>query len=131
VLPRITTNVGVWGNQPEANPLKLFLDSLGRFSHLPEDALVLPSHDRVFRGVHKRIAELHEHHDQRLDRLLEGCASPITAFEALPLLFKRKMDDHQMIFAMGEAIAHLHYLHAGGRVRREPDRDGVRRYVAS
>ena len=50
-------------------------------------------------------------------------------FDALPLLFKRKLDDHQMVFAMGEAIAHLHYLHAQGKVRREVDGTGVRRYV--
>jgi glyoxylase-like metal-dependent hydrolase (beta-lactamase superfamily II) len=118
VLPRITTNVGVWGNQPDANPLRLFLESMQRFSHLPADALVLPSHDRVFRGLHRRIAELHEHHERRLERLLEGCAEPITAFQALPLLFKRKLDEHQMMFAMGEAIAHLHYLEHAGRVRR-------------
>jgi len=129
VLPRITTNVAVWGNQPEANPLKLFLESLGRFSHLPHHTLVLPSHDRVFHGLHKRIAELRDHHERRLERLLAGCARPITAFEALPLLFKRKLDDHQMVFAMGEAIAHLHYLHYRGEVRREIDAAGVRRYT--
>ncbi len=77
VLPRITSNVGVWGNQPEGNPLKLFLDSLSRFSHLPADALVLPSHERIFRGVHPRIAALHSHHDERLARLVEGCARPL------------------------------------------------------
>ena len=130
VLPRITSNVGVWGNQPEANPLKAFLDSLGRFAHLPADALVLPSHDRVFLGLHPRIAQLHEHHERRLERLLAGCARPITAFDALPLLFKRQLDDHQVVFAMGESIAHLHYLHAQGKVRREIDAAGVRRYVA-
>ena len=117
VLPRITSNVGVWGNQPEANPLEQFLSSLGRFSHLPGDALVLPSHDRVFRGLHKRIAELHDHHERRLERLLEGAAQPISAFEALPLLFKRKLDEHQIAFAMGEAIAHVHYLLAQRKVR--------------
>jgi glyoxylase-like metal-dependent hydrolase (beta-lactamase superfamily II) len=108
VLPRITSNVGVWGNQPEANPLAAFLDSLSRLSHLPGDALVLPSHERVFYGLHKRIADLHGHHDERLERLLQGCSTPITAFDALPLLFKRTLDDHQMMFAMGESIAHLH-----------------------
>jgi hypothetical protein len=100
-----------------------------RFAHLPGDALVLPSHDRVFLGLHRRIAELHEHHEQRLERLLEGCAQPITAFQALPLLFKRKLDDHQLMFAMGEAIAHLHYLEHQGRVRRVDDASGVRRFV--
>ena len=100
-----------------------------RLGHLPEDTLVLPSHERVFRGLHKRIAELHEHHEQRLERLLEGCDRPITACDALPLLFKRKLDDHQMMFAMGESIAHLHYLQHEGKVRRETDATGVRRYV--
>ena len=127
VLPRITTNVGVWGNQPESNPLALFLSSLGKFSHLPGDALVLPSHDRVFTGLHARIAQLHAHHDERLARLLEGC-NGITAFEAIPLLFKRQLDDHQLMFAMGEAIAHLHYLQHAGQVARREDAKGVRRF---
>jgi glyoxylase-like metal-dependent hydrolase (beta-lactamase superfamily II) len=129
VLPRITSNVGVWGNQPDANPLKAFLGSLSRLAHLPADTLVLPSHERVFRGLHPRIADLHEHHERRLERLLEGCAAPITAFDALPLLFKRKLDDHQMMFAMGESIAHLHYLEAQGKVQRTTDSAGVRRFV--
>ncbi len=129
VLPRITSNVAVWGNQPDANPLEQFLTSLGRFSHLPADALVLPSHERVFVGLHKRIAELHEHHERRLERLLEGAAQPITAFEALPLLFKRKLDEHQIAFAMGEAIAHLHYLERQDRVVRSVDEHGVRRFA--
>jgi glyoxylase-like metal-dependent hydrolase (beta-lactamase superfamily II) len=129
VLPRITSNVGVWGNQPEANPLAAFLASLARLAHLPADALVLPSHERVFNGLHVRIAQLHEHHAERLERLLEGCAQPITAFEALPLLFKRALDDFQLMFAMGEAIAHLHYLQYQGKVRRVVDSQGVRRFV--
>src|SRR5258706_2477151 len=129
VLPRITTNVGVWGNQPEANPLAQFLTSLGKLAHLPDDALVLPSHDRVFVGVHTRIAQLHAHHAERLERLLEGCAEPITAHQALPLLFRRTLDDHQLMFAMGEAIAHLHYLQYEGKVRRVEDENGVRRFV--
>jgi glyoxylase-like metal-dependent hydrolase (beta-lactamase superfamily II) len=128
VLPRITSNVAVWGNQPDGNPLELFLSSLGRFSHLPSDALVLPSHERVFVGVHTRIAELHEHHERRLERLLAGAAQPITAFEALPLLFKRKLDEHQIAFAMGEAIAHLHYLEERGKVVRRKDAEGVTRF---
>ncbi len=126
VLPRITTNVGVWGNQPEANPLAQFLGSLGRFAHLPAGALVLPSHDRVFRGVHPRIAQLREHHARRLERLLEGCAAPVSAHDAIPLLFKRALDDHQLLFAMGESIAHLHYLEAEGRVKRVDDGEVIR-----
>ncbi|QJR15562.1 MBL fold metallo-hydrolase [Usitatibacter palustris] len=129
VLPRITTNVGVWGNQPESNPLALFLDSIGRFLPLPADARVLPSHDRVFHGLHERIAQLREHHAERLEKLAAACATPITAHEALPVLFKRTLDDHQLMFAMGEAIAHLHYLEQRGEVRRQVQADGIRRFV--
>jgi glyoxylase-like metal-dependent hydrolase (beta-lactamase superfamily II) len=128
VLPRITTNVGVWGNQPESNPLQLFLGSMAKFAHVTPDALVLPSHDRVFRGVHPRIAQLHDHHARRLERLLEGCDRPITAQEAIPLLFKRQLDDHQLMFAMGESIAHLHYLQHEGKLFRDEDSNGVRRF---
>ena len=131
VLPRITTNVGVWGNQPESNPLALFLGSLGKLAHVTPDALVLPSHDRVFTGVHARIAQLHEHHARRLERLLDGCREPITAHDALPLLFKRQLDEHQLAFAMGEAIAHLHYLHHAGKLVRQEDAAGVRRFQRS
>src|SRR2546430_1274473 len=31
VLPKITTNVSVWAEQPRENPLGLYLDSLARF----------------------------------------------------------------------------------------------------
>ena len=47
----------------------------------------------------------------------------------LHALFKRALDDHQLMFAMGEAIAHLHYLQGRGKVRRLEDAQGVRRFV--
>jgi glyoxylase-like metal-dependent hydrolase (beta-lactamase superfamily II) len=128
VLPRITTNVGVWGNQPEANPLRLYLDSFARFADIPGSVRVLPSHDRVFEGLHARIIQLGAHHAERLAKLLEACASSVSAFEVLPVLFRRKLDEHQIGFAMGEAIAHLHYLQAEGKLRRI-DEAGIRRFV--
>jgi len=123
VLPRITTNVGVWGNQPEANPLKLFLDGMSKFAALPDDTLVLPSHDRVFTGLHPRIAALHEHHAHRLAELEAALDVPRCAADVLPVLFKRELDDHQLVFAIGETIAHLHFLWRAGRATRT--RDGV------
>ena len=129
VLPRITTNVGVWGNQPESNPLALFLESMSRFKAVPEDVRVLPSHDRVFHGLHERIAQLKAHHAERLERLLAACGEPVTAHQIIPVLFRRALDDFQLMFAMGEAIAHLHYLQHQGAVRRIEDDSGIRRFV--
>lgn len=125
ILPRITTNVGVWGNQPEANPLKLFLDGLQYFESLPANCLVLPSHDRVFSGLHSRAAELRDHHDRRLLELENALDGPMCAAEILGVLFKRDLDDHQLIFAIGEAIAHLHFLWRNGRATRTVADDGV------
>lgn len=128
VLPRISTNVGVWGFNPQGNPLRQFLDSLGRYLELPEGTLVLPSHGLPFRSMHARIAQLQEHHRLRLAELEEACAQPRTAADVLATLFRRELDIHQMFFAMGEAMAHLHYLLAEGRLAAEKDAGGVLRY---
>jgi glyoxylase-like metal-dependent hydrolase (beta-lactamase superfamily II) len=128
LLPRITTNVSVWGSQPESDPLKLFLDSMHSFAHLPADTLVLPSHDRVFRNMHERLRQLRAHHAERLDWLHAACDTPKSATDVLPVLFKRKLDGHQMMFAMGEAIAHLNHLMYAGRLVRSRGDDGVLRF---
>jgi len=47
----------------------------------------------------------------------------------LTTLFRRSLDTHQLFFAMGEAIAHLHFLHHEGRLERSVGADGVVRYV--
>jgi glyoxylase-like metal-dependent hydrolase (beta-lactamase superfamily II) len=119
VLPRISTNVSVWDTEPEANPLQLFLDSLSRYEALPQDTLVLPSHGKPFKGLHQRIAQLRQHHQARLVEVMQACASgPKTAAQIVPVLFKRQLDLHQMTFAMGEALAHLHMLWHAGTLKR-------------
>ena len=130
VLPRISTNVSVFGVEPEADPLPLYLDSLTRMKVLPADALVLPSHGKPFTGLHVRIAQLHQHHDERFADVLSACAErPHSAFELLPVLFKRTLDLHQTTFAMGESVAHLHALLGTGRLRAVPGADRVLRFA--
>jgi len=129
VLPRISTNVSVGTAEPDGDPLGLFPSSLDRYLELPEDTLVLPSHGKVFRGLHPRIAQLKAHHAERLDQLAAACRTPQTAVEVLPVLFKRELDTHQMYFAMGEAVAHLNYLMHRGELRRDLGEDGVYRFV--
>jgi hypothetical protein len=46
----------------------------------------------------------------------------------VPLLFRRKLDTHQLGFAIGEALAHLHYLEAEGLAARLVGDDGVHRF---
>jgi glyoxylase-like metal-dependent hydrolase (beta-lactamase superfamily II) len=130
LLSTISTNVSVWSIDPEGDPLRLFLDSVARYRDLPEDVLVLPSHGKPFRGAHRRVLELEKHHQARFADL-EGelKKKPQSACELLGVLFRRPLDAHQTFFAMGEAIAHLHYLYYAGRARRAVDPDGIMRYA--
>lgn len=129
VLPRISTNVSVFAIEPEANPLSLYLDSLGKFADLPEDVLVLPSHGKPFRGLHTRIAQLRQHHAERLAEVEQACAADWqSAADIVPRMFKRPLDAHQLSFALGEALAHLHKLWRDGIVRRETGSDGIIRF---
>lgn len=129
VLPKISTNISVWSIDPEGNPLQQFLHSLKRYARLPADTLVLPSHGLPFRGLRERVEQLDEHHSQHFEELHEACARPLSAFEAIPALFQRELDTHQLFFAMGEAMAHLHYLYYQGSLKRSTDADGVIRYL--
>jgi glyoxylase-like metal-dependent hydrolase (beta-lactamase superfamily II) len=56
VLSHMTPSVITPSAQPEANPMKEYLDSLTRLETLPPDTLVLPSHGLPFRGLHDRLA---------------------------------------------------------------------------
>ena len=129
VLPRISTNVSVFAIEPEGNPLQLYLASLGRFASLPADTLVLPSHGKPFRGLHTRIAQLQQHHKERLAEVVSACSQPLSAADIVPIMFKRPLDVHQLTFALGEALAHLHKLWADGIVRRINSPDGIVRFV--
>ncbi|MFX5684515.1 hypothetical protein ABTE42_20530, partial [Acinetobacter baumannii] len=88
------------------------------YGHLPADVLVLPSHGKPFRGLHTRIQQLNDHHRERLAEVLEACATPQTGVDILPVMFKRPLDTHQLSFALGEAVAHLHKLWYDGAVKR-------------
>jgi glyoxylase-like metal-dependent hydrolase (beta-lactamase superfamily II) len=128
VLPKITTNVSVWPDQPRGNPLRLYLESLARFREMPDDTLVLPSHGVPFRGLQARLTRLGHHHDERLARTLEAIGEPLTGGEVLPALFTRDLDLHQFGFAFGETLAHLHYLEWQGKARRIVGADGLHRF---
>ena len=130
LLSTISTNVSVWSIDPEGDPLRLFLESVARYRELPADVLVLPSHGKPFHGAHTRVEQLEEHHAARFSELKQALKEkPKSAAELLGVLFRRTLDPHQTFFAMGEAIAHLHYLYYAGQARRAVGADGVVRYA--
>ena len=129
VLPRISSNISVYDSEPLADPLRLFLTSLTRYARLPADCLTLPSHGKPFTGLHTRITQLLDHHDKRLAELSLALADKdLSALEAMSILFTRQLDAHQTTFAIGEALAHLHYLWYSGEAERVRDAQQVYRF---
>lgn len=132
ILPRISPNISVQTQEPDGDPLARYLASLAKLrAVLPPDILVLPSHNLPFYGVHERIDELAAHHAARCGEVIAACERPASAADLLPVLFRRQLDRHQMGFALGEALAHLHYLEGQGALARETGADGVNRFRAA
>ena len=132
ILPKISPNISVPAHEPEGDPLARYLASLKKLARaIPPDTLVLPSHNLPFFGVAQRIAELEAHHRARCADALAACARPSSAAELMPVLFRRKLDAQQTSFALGEALAHLHYLKGQGEVERRLGPDGVARFSRS
>lgn len=128
LLPRITPVVGLWPTSPERDPLGAFVDCLDRFEGLPVETLVLPSHERPYRGLDARLRGLRAHHEARLDLTERLCARPASVAEVMASLFDRALDLHQTGFAVAEALAHLRALERRGRLRRTTGPDGIDRY---
>ena len=129
VLPSISPNVSVLASAPDSDPLRAFLDSLARLEACDPATLVLPSHGRPFRALHKRIADLRNHHFEQLARVEEHCREPRSAQEAVPVMFGRVLRGFHRVLALGEALAHLQFLASEGRVSRIAGADGVARFV--
>ena len=129
LLPRISTNIAVWPSEPESSPVHQFLDALTAYNRLPEDVLVCPSHGRLFRGAHERVRQLTSHHHERLAETLAACATPKSAADIIPVMFKRELDAHQTVFALGETLAHLHYLRDEGKLAAKTGADGIVRFI--
>ncbi|SED30827.1 Glyoxylase, beta-lactamase superfamily II [Rhizobiales bacterium GAS188] len=124
ILQRITPVIGVFGYEPESDPLSDYLDSLPRFEDLPADTLVLPSHGLPFYGLQARLEQLRGHHQERLDQLLSHMREPRSTFALASLIFDRAMQEGQGRFAFAETLAHLHYAETLGTARRSVDAEG-------
>ncbi|HYB32030.1 MAG TPA: MBL fold metallo-hydrolase [Steroidobacteraceae bacterium] len=129
VLPRITSNVSVFPTEPDANPLAEWLESLAAIQErVPDDVLVLPSHNEPFRGLHARLTALITGHERRLARLQELLAAPKRAVDLFGVLFRRGVSLDMLGMATGESIAHLNCLIGRNLAARELDAAGVAWY---
>jgi glyoxylase-like metal-dependent hydrolase (beta-lactamase superfamily II) len=133
LLPGISSNVLVTAIEPEANPLELWLSSLVALKALAPNTLILPSHQRVFKGLHARAQELQDHHAfqfELIGQFLEK-EPDLSAFEVMRHLFPRLLSAVDDMLALGETIAHLSWMRYEGLVDRSLDAAGIHRYRLS
>jgi len=132
VLPRISSNVSVFPFEPEADPMGDWLASLDKLERtIPDDVLVLPSHNEPFRKLHTRLQHLRSSQHEALDRLEAALTTPQRAVDVFGSLFSRPItpDNVSLLgMATGESIACLNYLLQRGRIDVDVDDDGVAWY---
>ncbi len=114
VLPRISSNVSVHPTEPDENPMADWLASLAKLkAQVPDDVLVLPSHNECFRGLHARLDYLAAAQHRTLNRLLKSLAEPRRTIDVFAALFARAIgegDAGLLNLATGESQACLNYL---------------------
>jgi glyoxylase-like metal-dependent hydrolase (beta-lactamase superfamily II) len=135
ILIDITPNIQCWSDTQ--NPLKHYLASLDKVAKLPVD-LILPGHRRLIGKDNDRIAELKQHHANRLKEVLtileEGPKSAFQVASRMTWDLKAKSWGQfpvaQKWFATGEAISHLRYLEEEGALVSTKD-DKIKLYSSA
>ena len=132
VLPRISSNVSVYPIEPDANPMADWYASLEKLQReIPDDVLVLPSHNECFRGLHARLEQLRRGQDRSIERLRASLREPRRAVDVFGALFARSIDESSVALlsmATGESIACLNYLVHRGEAKGELRDDGAMWY---
>ncbi len=124
ILNDITPIIAQWSD--EWNSLKEYLASLEKVNQLDIE-LVLPGHREVFGNPKRRIQELKDHHQRRLDEISSILKmGGKSAFQVASQMTWDIVYDSwdlfpvpQKWFATGEAISHLKYLEEGGVIQQE------------
>ncbi|MFD7179712.1 MBL fold metallo-hydrolase [Streptomyces sp. NPDC059904] len=135
VLPRITPSIGFEAAAPGGRPLAAYLDSLHLMTRYA-DARLLPAHGPVADSTHARVAELLDHHDDRLRKTLAALGDGThDAFAvARGLTWTRRevafgdLNALNQMLAVNETVAHLDVLVLRGDVA-VAFTDGVNQYT--
>lgn len=126
LLPSISANIGVYPTEPAADPLGDWIAACTRFAPFARpEQLILPGHKLPFTGLPMRLRQMVENHESALARLLAHLATPRTACDCFPALFRREIGPAEYGLAMVEAVAHLNHLLHKGAVRREKSASGA------
>lgn len=130
LLPSISPNLGVYPNEPDADPVTDWINACEKFMPFAGNQLVLPGHKLPFTGLPLRLKQLIDNHHGALERLLTHLVEPRTAHECFMPLFKRQIKDGEYGLALVEAVAHCNHVYLSGQATRELGEDGAYRFQA-
>ena len=129
VIPGISSNLGVYATEPEADPVADWLHSCDKLlRYAREDHFALPGHKLPFTGLPVRLVQLIENHHGALDRLRPHLSEPKSAAECFLPIFKRELEESAYGLGLIESLAHLNHLHQLGEAERSLDADGAYRF---
>jgi glyoxylase-like metal-dependent hydrolase (beta-lactamase superfamily II) len=115
VLPTITPHIGGYGAGHD--PLEQYLSALDHVAGLTDVTLALPAHGHPFHDVAARTEAIKEHHQERLQHLVDVGAAlgPSTVCTFSEHLFAKR---NWGMMATSETYAHLEHLRQSNRARR-------------
>ena len=114
VLPTITPHIS---GMIHDDPLALYVESLDRVAALPDLKTVLPAHGSVFTDLPKRVDEIKEHHEGRLQHLSE--ISDASGWASVQQLSQQLFAERNWgSMAESETYAHLEHLRLAGNAER-------------
>lgn len=119
LLPKITPHVGI-NSDVAQDPLGDFLSSLRKVGELDVET-VLPAHGPVYADHRKRVAQLIEFHEYRMQVMLDIVRGrPRSTYEVALEAFSLTIESPfmQLFPATFETLAHLEHMRREGRVRR-------------
>jgi glyoxylase-like metal-dependent hydrolase (beta-lactamase superfamily II) len=126
LLPSISANLGVYANEPDADPVADWLESCARLMPFAdENHLVLPGHKMPYAGLPGRLSQMIEGHHAALDRLSVALKQPLKATETFSALYQRNISEAEFGLALAEALGHLNHLEQSGLARRWIAEDGA------
>lgn len=129
ILDRITPNIAFWGFEYE-DILSVYFDSLKKVYEYDIDYL-FTAHRNVVRDHKKRIDELFDHHQERLEEIMEIIKDGKMSVRdtAAKMHWSLRYDswedfpNPQKWFASGESMSHLEHLIAIGKAKKTSEKD--------
>ena len=127
VLPGISSNLGVYPSEPDADTVGDWIESCKKFkSFSANDKLVLPGHKLPFFGLTVRLDQLIRNHKEALKRIEDELSQePLKTVELFGAIFMRDLKDSEYGLALSEAVGHMNHLYKKGKIVRKINHQGA------